>query len=322
MTLTTILFFVGFFILVSGAKTVVKGALALSRRLNLSRWVVGLVIVGVGTSLPELSIALYGNLTGEGAIALGTIVGSNTFNILFILGLAAFLMPLRVNGAAARRDILLNLLAVITTLLLASFAVFGDSNFFGITRWEGLVLIILFLLWFRYAILQPNHDHYLDGKEERAARLVALPIALGTVLLGIVGVVLGGNWVVNGAEGFARALGMSEAFIALTIVGAGTSLPELSVSVAAALRREPKLAVGNIIGSNVFDFLGILGLVSLIKPVVFPERLTLDIAVTIGALVVLLTATHWGQKATITRREGSIFLLLYVAYIVFLLLRG
>lgn len=321
MALTVILFFVGFFILVKGAKTVVKGALAISRRLQLSRWVVGLTIVGIGTSLPELSIALVGNFTGESAIALGTIIGSNTFNILFVIGLAAVLMPLQVSEKTARRDILFNLAAVIVALLLARFAVFGDSNFVGLTRWEGLTLIILFLLWFRYALRQPNHDHHL-AREEREARLIALPIAFGTILLGIVGVVLGGRWVVDGAEIFARALGMSEAFIALTIVGAGTSLPELSVSVAAALRKEPKLAVGNIIGSNVFDFLGILGLVSLARPIAFPERLTTDIIVTIGALFALLAATRWGKRATVTRREGFIFILLYAAYIAFLLIRG
>lgn len=315
MLLESILFIIGFAILIKGAGVLVDGSSSLSRRLGIPSLLIGLVVVGIGTSIPEFSVAFFGNLVGEAEVSLGTIIGSNTFNILVILGLAAVVQPLRLEPAWVGRDLVWNIFAVAAVIA----AVLGnDSSFAGVTREEGLMLLIFFIVWLAVAVRTANEaDH-----DPRPRRLIALPFSFLMIAAGLAGVVLGGQWVVDGAVAIARAMGMSEAFVGLTIVGIGTSLPELAVTVSAAWRRQFGIAVGNIIGSNVFDFLMIVGASALVRPVPFSQALMPDIAVTLSASLLLFVAMFVGRRYVLKGWQGLSFLLLYVLYFAYLVGRG
>lgn len=314
MLLTVILFFLGFYILIRGAGFLVDGSSAIARRFHLSPLLIGLVVAGIGTSIPEFAISFIANLTGEGSVGLGTIIGSNTFNILFILGFTALVFPLTLRAEWVHRDLIWNVLAVFVA---ASFAVpLGDGI---ISRYEGLFMLALFVFWMYRVIKRANHN---QEPVYEPIRIVAIPLAFMLIVAGLAGVIFGGKWIVDGAAVMARELGMSEALIGLTIVGIGTSLPEFAVTFVAALRGRVGIAVGNIIGSNIFDFLMILGFAALVKPIVFPPDLFLDIVVTILSASLLYGFMFMGQWYVLQRSQGLFLALLYILYLVYLVGRG
>lgn len=314
MFLTLLLFFIGFYILVKGANLLIEGSSSLAQRFKISGFVIGLVIVGIGTSIPEFAITFIANLTGEEGIGLGTVIGSNTFNILVILGLAALPWTLPFRQEWVSRDLLWNILAVLAAAFFA--APFSGSE---ISRIEGLVLLIFFGLWLRWVIVKTNH---MRSPEEKPLRILVLPMALLAILAGLAGVLLGGKWVVDGAEVMARELGMSEALIGLTIVGIGTSLPELTATFAAVLNRQPGIAVGNVIGSNIFDFLFILGAAAVVKPIDFPPRLFTDIYITLLSAAALYAFMFIGKRNVLKRWQGLLFIVFYAIYLIYLFGRG
>jgi len=267
MFLTLLLFFIGFYILIKGANFLVEGASSLARRLNISSLVIGLVIAGIGTSIPEFATSFLANLSGRGGIGLGTIIGSNTFNILFILGISALSFPLTFKPVWVERDLIWNIIAV---LAVAAFVFpFSDGT---ISRLEGLFMLILFFFWL-YRTVRYSESEDLNLADP--PRVIAFPLVLVLIVSGLLGVILGGKWVVDGAALMARELGIAEGLVGLTVVGIGTSLPELAVTFVAALKGRPGIAVGNIIGSNIFDFLMILGFGALVSPLMFPPELFL-----------------------------------------------
>lgn len=314
MTLDLLLFAIGFWILIKGANILVDGASSLARRLGVSSFIIGLVIVGIGTSIPEFAVAFLGNLVGEAGISLGTIIGSNTFNILVILGLAAIIRPLEFRPVWVGRDLVWNAAAV----ALAGLVALDGSSPAGISRGEGTMLLLAFMLWLVFALRQPPDD----GERSRSFHSTALPLAALMIAAGLAGVLLGGKWVVDGAVAIAAALGMSSAFVGLTIVGIGTSLPELAVSLTAAWRRQVGIAVGNIIGSNIFDFLLILGASAITRTIVFPAALMPDIALTLGVSVLLIVLLSAGGRYTLRGWQGFGFVLLYLLYLAYLAIRG
>lgn len=293
------------------------GAVVLARKLNISSWVIGLIIVGVGTSIPEFSIAAISNLLGDAEIALGTVIGSNTFNILVILGISAILFPLRFKEGWIERDLMWNIFAILAASFAGFFSLAGKGDFV-ITRFEGLLMFILFCVWIYYSLKKPD-DTAVDGK---LAVTFTLPVVILMVFIGLVGVVLGGKWVVDGAILIARDLGVSEKLIGLTIVGIGTSLPELAVSLTAAYKKQVGIAVGSIIGSNIFDFLMVLGFSSMMAPITFASELYLDIWITFMAATLLLTTMFVGKKYVLTRTKGAILIALYLVYFIYLAVRG
>ena len=317
MFITILLFFLGFYILIKGSSFITDGAANLARQLNISTWVIGLVIVGIGTSVPEFSITLISNFFGREGIALGTIIGSNTFNILFILGVSAVFFPLTFKERWVKRDLVWNIFAVLAALLVATYSLYGGENSI-ISRTEGLVLLTLFCVWIYYSLKRPD-DTSVDAGSTRA---FTLPVVIFMIFMGLVGVIFGGKWVVDGAVVIARDLGLSERLIGLTIIGIGTSLPELVVSLTAACKKQVGIAVGNIIGSNIFDFLMILGFGAVLSPIAFPPELYVDIWVTFVAATILIASMFIGKKATLTRTKGTIFILMYLAYIAYLAIRG
>lgn len=307
MATTLILFFIGFYILIKGASFLVDGAVSFAHKLKISHIVIGLVIVGIGTSIPEFAITFVSNLLGQNEIGLGTVAGSNTFNILFILGLCALLFPLTLKEAWVKRDLLWNIFAVILAIILAFD---GKLNLA-----DGIVMIIVFISWLIHVIKEGKNDK--ENKRDESLHIAAIPIAILMIFSGLLGVVFGGKWVVDGAVAFAKHFGMSEAIIGLTIIGIGTSLPELAVSAIAAHKKQPGIAVGNIIGSNIFDFLMILGTSSAIKPIIFPKNLFFDMWVTLFSALLLYVFMFTGQRHTLKRFEGFIFIVIYVAYLVY-----
>ncbi len=308
--LATFLFFIGFFILVRGANLLVDASSALARRIGISTWIVGVVIVGIGTSIPEFSVSFLANVSENPGISLGTVAGSNIFNILFILGIAAVISPLRMKTRWVRQDLVWNILAVAAVAIVGSISLFDGVR--GISRWEGALLLVAFGVWLYYTIKAPEDTDI----EENIAQIFAPSIAFLMIVAGFAGVIFGGKWVVDGAIMLAGGLGIGETIIGLVIVGVGTSLPELVVTVAAAYRKQPGIVVGSIIGSNIFDFLMILGVSALVKPVAFPTDVYIDEGITALAAAVLFAFVFIGKSHTLLRWQGAVLVLLYVLYVV------
>ena len=309
------LFFVGFFILIRGADYLVKGAVRLAQLFGVSPWFIGVVVVGIGTSIPELAITVASVFDGTD-VGVGTVIGSDIFN-LFIIGVSALLAPI-VLQRAWTKDFALNALAVTAFGFFALFPILGDPNYFGITRPEGIALIVLSIAWI--ASLFRNTPPSLEVVERRVFAYVS---ATALTLAGLAAVFFGGNWVVEGAEVIALALGASPALVGLTVLGIGTSLPELIVSVTAALRGQSGIAVGNLIGSNIFNALGVIGVAGALHPFLFNARFAPDLSVLVGASALLAVAVFFfGKRLTISRLEGTVFILTYVAYFVFTFWRG
>jgi len=309
------LFFVGFFILIRGADYLVKGAVRLAQLFGVSPWFIGVVVVGIGTSIPELAITVASVFDGTD-VGVGTVIGSDIFN-LFIIGVSALLAPI-VLQRAWTKDFALNALAVTAFGFFALFPILGDPNYFGITRPEGIALIVLSIAWI--ASLFRNTPPSLEVVERRVFAYVS---ATALTLAGLAAVFFGGNWVVEGAEVIALALGASPALVGLTVVGIGTSLPELIISVTAALRGQSGIAVGNLIGSNIFNALGVIGVAGALHPFLFNARFAPDLSVLVGASALLAVAVFFfGKRLTISRLEGTVFILTYVAYFVFTFWRG
>ncbi|HWO07397.1 MAG TPA: calcium/sodium antiporter [Candidatus Paceibacterota bacterium] len=306
---TLVLFLIGFYILIKGADILIDGATGIAERMRVSPFVIGLLIAGIGTSIPELVIMLVAHAGDQEAMGLGTVIGSNTFNILAILGASALATPLVFKRVWVSRDLLWNCLAII----IAGFFALGPSAGV-ISRAEGIIMLGAFVLWLAIVF----HSH--DMPERERHHKISIRRAAGLSVIGTAGVILGGRWVVDGAATFAALAGMSEALIGLTIVGIGTSLPEFAVSVTAAYRDRFALSVGNVVGSNIFDFLMILGVGALMGPISFDNGLTFDLMITLLAAFALLAAVR--TRLTLTRGTGALFIVAYCLYVVYLVMRG
>jgi cation:H+ antiporter len=316
ISLPLILFFIGFYILIKGASILVRGAVSIARLFNISNWFIGVVIVGIGTSIPEFSINIASVFNGS-TIGLGTIIGSNTFNILFILGFSAIFFPIQMKKEWVFKDFLLNIVSILAAACVIIFPIFGDSEFLGVTRSEALFLFILFIAWLLFMFFRKAK---FDGVAD--AKVFTVFSSFVMIIAGIIGVFIGGKWVVHGAEVIASLFNVSSTLIALTIIAAGTSLPEFTVSIVAMIKKRTGIAVGNIVGSNIFDFLGIIGITALLRPIVIVNKLQFDISAALGAALLLFALTFIGRKYILSRIEGLIFIMSYIAYIVFMIWRG
>lgn len=319
--LTYVLMIVGFAALIKGADWLVSGASSVAARLGVSALVIGLTVVSFGTSAPELVVNVLASLQGNTDITIGNIAGSNSANILLILGISALIYPLAVGRGTVWKEIPFALLAMIMVVIMASDALIDGTATSALTRIDGLVLIGFFIIFLYYifglAKESANTEAVTETEEVRS-----WPVALGMIVGGLTGLVLGGKWIVDGAVSIAENFGVSEALIGLTIVAVGTSLPELATSAVAAYRKNVDIAVGNIVGSNIFNVFWILGLSAVIRPLPFTPQLVLDLLVATGATVLLFFALFAGKRHQLERWQGGVFVLLYVAYIVFLVMRG
>ena len=312
-----LLLIVGLVLLYFGAELLVKGAVAVARRLGVGPLVIGLTIVAFGTSAPELTVSIQAALTGSGDIAATNVVGSNIFNIALILGLTAVICPIRVTAQIVRVDI--------PIMIGVSLVAMGALNDRAMSRIEGLLLLlgIVGYTLFSFYLARKNPSGTLAHEIEEFLPKPAAPSPkitlwrnIGTILAGLLLLVLGSKALVAGAVRLAHLLGLSDAIIGLTIVSAGTSLPELATSVVAAIRRQPDIAVGNIVGSNIFNCLAILGISSLLIPYVAPGLTPVDLGVMLG--VTCLSLPLMWSRFTLSRLEGAVVLACYGLYLSYL----
>jgi len=317
--LTFILFIAGFVLLIKGADFLVTGASALAFKFGIAPLVIGLTIVAFGTSAPELVVNLLASLSGNTDIAIGNILGSNIVNILLILGVTAIIYPLTVQKSTVWKEIPFALLAVIVLVFMASDALIDGAGSSLLSRIDGLVLMSFFVIFLYYIVGMAKQAPAEDSEAPADMTTMRSWILISG---GLIGLVIGGKWIVDGAVVFAQSLGVSEALIGLTIVAIGTSLPELATSVVAAFKKNTDIAVGNIVGSNIFNIFWILGISSMIAPLPFAPAMTFDILVTLGATLLLFLALFVGRKHTIEKWQGVMFIGLYVAYVAFLIVRG
>ncbi len=321
---TYILFFIGFVVLIKGADLLVDGSSALAKRLGVSALVIGLTIVAFGTSTPELVVNILASLQGNTDIAIGNILGSNIVNILLILGISAIFYPLTVQKGTVWKEIPFALLAVVILSLMANDVLIDGDVTSSLSRIDGFVLISFFaiFLYYIFGLAKNDSEKGIEKEAEEGIQQLTVTKSVLMTIVGIAGLIVGGKWIVDGAVAFATNFGLSEALIGLTIVAIGTSLPEMATSVVAAYKKNVDIAVGNIIGSNIFNIFWILGLSSIIRPLPFHSALTLDLLVTVGATLVLFIALFVGRKHTLERWQGILFVILYVLYIVYLVMRG
>ena len=320
------LFLLGLGLLIGGGELLVRGAVALADRLGIPPVVVGMTVVAFGTSAQELVVSLSAALQGRGEIAFGNVVGSNIANLGLLLGAVALVRPLVVHPSIVVREIPMLILASVTAVALAADRVLGGEPADTFARGDGLVLLMLFGVFLYYTLADALRKRVADpflaeaaataeGKRPGTAWLAGLQLLAGLTLL-----VAGGQATVAGATGVARALGVPEVVIGLTIVAVGTSLPELATSVIAARRDQTDLAVGNLVGSNLFNLLFVLGLSTTAAPSAVPANGTLDLVVSAGFAVVLLPLAITHQRR-VTRLEGAFLLLAYAGYVAWLALR-
>lgn len=323
MLLSILLLIIGLGLLVLGAEWLVRGASSLAKKMRISALVIGLTVVAFGTSTPELTVSLTSSLQGSSDIALSNVVGSNIANILLILGICALFRTLTVKSTTVWKEIPL---AAAGMLLLV---VFGNDIFFdnvannALTRTDGIALLTLFAIFMYYIFGLAKDDR--NAKKETESSSIAVYskwVSAGYVLTGLILLVGGGKMLVDSAVDIASAAGMSEALIGLTIIAIGTSLPELAASLTATLKGQNDIAVGNIIGSNIFNTFWILGISSSVKSIPISNEARVDLLIGLGVAAALFLLMFIGRKQQLTRTEGGLFVMLYIGYTAFLIQRG
>lgn len=312
----------GFIVLVKGADLFVDGASSIARFFKVSPLIIGLTVVAFGTSLPEAAVSITSAIKGVDDVAFGNVVGSNIFNMLPILGISAMVFPLTVNKDLLKRDFPI---ALLTVLILIPMFFFGGSGN-QITRIEGLIIVLFFIAFlyilFDHAKKNPHGEELLLGAlETTEVQPEAINVKKNTIitLIGMVGIAGGGLMVTEGAKEIAISLGMSEWLVGLTIVSLGTSLPELVTSIVASMKKQNEIAIGNIVGSNIFNVLFILGATAVISGVSINPQALFDLVFVVVVTIVVFLFAYTSKK--ITRLEGLLLILMYIGYFTYILLR-
>lgn len=314
------LLIVGFFLLIKGADWLVDGSAGLARRLGVSDIVIGLTVVSFGTSAPELVVNLFSAFSGETDLALGNIIGSNISNVLLVLGIAAIVAPLQIKTTTIWREIPLSLLAALALFFLVNDQIINGDGSSLLTRADGLTLLLFFaiFLYYTYSISQAGRG---DGEEQAQEKQVSWQLV--TMLgLGLFGLIAGGKFIVDNAVALAKAWQISETLVGLTLVALGTSIPELATSIVAAWKGRDDIAVGNIVGSGIFNILFILALTSLIAPIPLFPFFNIDLMVVVGSSLLLFLSVFVGRRHMLERWQGIAFVVMYFAYIGYAFWRG
>jgi cation:H+ antiporter len=326
MVLNIVLCLVGFLMLYYGAEWLVKGSSSLARSLGITPVVIGLTVVAFGTSAPELVVSLISSITDKSMIAVGNVVGSNICNIALVLGAAALFQPITSHRSVVQRDIPLMLVISIYLLALSLNSTLGRIE--GATLFAGVILYTVFnyIVAKREARKGLSEEAVLEelGVEE-VTFIASRPRQVVLIVVGIFGVVFGAKLVVDSAVAIMQVLGVSEKFIGLTIVAFGTSLPELATSVVAAIRKEMDISIGNLVGSNVFNIMSVLGAASLVRPIPIPGGFIESGLIVDYAVMMFTSALPWffmRKTNTISRPEGAVLLACYVGYVAYLIAQG
>lgn len=307
----------GLVLILVGSDWLVEGASGVARKYGISEFVIGMTIVGIGTSMPELVSSLISAIQGHGDMALGNVTGSNICNILLILGVTALISPIKYTKSNIRKDIPFAILASLFLMLMLynSFGLFGEMGTPGISRSDALYLLAIFGIF-----MIDSFKSAKNGNDEEEENVKPMPMvkALVFIVLGLAGLVFGGQVFVDHTVSIAEKFHVSEAFISITLMAVGTSLPELATCIVAAMKGQNQLALGNVIGSNIFNISLILGSSAVISPFEIQTISTVDMVVVIVAVVLLWLAAFTFKKKMLDRVEGAIFLLCYIGYIVYL----
>lgn len=311
-----VLLLIGFVFLVKGADAFVEGSSSIAKHFHVPSLIIGMTIVAMGTSLPETAVSVTASIAGSNALAVSNAVGSNIFNLMVVIGVCAVLTPVAVQKSTLKIDIPFSVVCALLLLVL------GHDQMM-LTRVNGLILIVLFVFFLLYMIRSAQHSMNSESSEltEEAAeiKVMSVPKSLIFIVIGIAGITLGSDWVVDGAKTIASAFGISENLIGLTIVAFGTSLPELMTSIVAARKNEVDMALGNAVGSNIFNILMVLGIASALSPISFIRDNIIDIIILVGfSFIVWLMA--W-TRHRLDKLEGLAMILLYAGYVVYICIR-
>jgi cation:H+ antiporter len=318
MWLPSLLLLLGFAILIKGADFLVNGASSIAKKNGISNLAIGLTVVAFGTSLPELIVSLFSALDGKNDASFGNVIGSNIFNLLFILGIAGIIYPLVVQRNTVKYEVPLSLLAAGILFFLVNDGMIWGTAGNGLGRLDAAILLVFFALFLYY--IYKTMSSSSDVEEGEPIKLYSNGMAVGMIILGLVALVGGGKLVVDNAIEIAKYFGLSERFIGLTILAAGTSLPELATSAVAAYRRNTDIAIGNVVGSNIFNIFFILGVTGMISPIEpFNLTMNMDLYILMGATVLLIIFMFTLNTRKLDRWEAAIMLVLYIAYTLYLL---
>lgn len=316
MLLAISLLLIGFVILIKGADFLVGGASSMAKKFNISNIAIGLTVVSFGTSAPELLVSVTSSLKGYNSAAFGNIIGSNNFNLLFILGIAGIIYPLVVLRNTVRYEVPLSLLAALVLYLLVNDVSMWGGEVNELSRLDSFILLGFFGLFMLYIYRTMSHATELDQGE--SIKLYSSPISIGLVILGLAMLIGGGTMVVDNAIAIAKNYGLSDKLIGLTILAVGTSLPELATSAVAAYKKNTDIAIGNVVGSNIFNIFFILGVTGLIRPLPFDLSMNFDLYVLGASTVVLMIFMFTLNTSKLDRWEAFLMLLSYIAYTIFL----
>ena len=311
-----VLLIIGFAFLVKGADAFVEGSSSIAKHFQVPSLIIGMTIVAMGTSLPETAVSVTASIAGSNALAVSNAVGSNIFNLMVVIGVCAVLTPVAVQKSSLKIDIPFSIVCALLLLVL------GHDRMM-LTRVNGLILIVLFAFFILYMIRSAQHSMNNEDSEFAAEaaemKVMSVPKSLIFIVIGIAGITLGSDWVVDGSKTIASAFGISENLIGLTIVAFGTSLPELMTSLVAARKNEVDMALGNAVGSNIFNILMVLGIASALSPIAFIQENIIDIIILVGfSFIVWLMA--W-TKHRLDKIEGLAMILLYAGYVVYICVR-
>ena len=317
--MTYVLLLIGFALLIKGADYFVDGSSNIARLLKIPPILIGLTIVALGTSSPEATVSIIAALGGNADVAVGNVVGSNIFNITIVIGVAAFLFPLKVQSETIKKEIPFTLLASIVMLVLMSDIALQGFSSNVLTRSDGIIFLI-FLSIFMYYVIELGLRSRQNATLTQVTENVKWGKNILITLIGLAAIIFGGDLVVDNATKIAYSLGMSETLVGLTIIAIGTSLPELVTSISAALKKESEIALGNIVGSNIFNILFVLGASSAITPIAVNDKVFIDVIIMIALTLVLLVFARTGFR--VGKREGLMLASAYVIYLVYVILRN
>lgn len=324
MIINIVLILLGFFLLIKGADYLVDGASNVAKKFHIPEIVIGLTIVSIGTSMPELMVSLNASIKGFSDISLGNVIGSNIVNLLFILGVTAIISPLLFKRETKLIENPFTLFVTILLFVFGNYAILGNNGI--ISRGEGIILLIFCILFIIYNIIMSKKGNEFDGEKvkinKKEEKKINIFKSIIMIIIGIIELKFGGDFVVENVREIALLLGISEKLISLTIVAFSTSLPELITSITATRKGEEDLAIGNIIGSQIFNILLILGISSVISPITYSISYNFDMYILIAASFIFMLYPFIGKKDTMTRANGIFFVGIYIVYMINLVIKN
>lgn len=324
MIINILLIIFGFFLLIKGADILVDGSSNIAKKFHIPEIVIGLTIVAIGTSMPELMVSLNASIKGLSDISVGNVIGSNLANLLLILGVTSIIKPLVFKRETKLIESPFTLFITILFFIFDNYSIFGDINV--ISRGEGIVLLFLCVLFIIYNLIMAKKGNEFDRekvkinkKEEKKINILK---SLIMIIIGIIGLKFGGDFVVENVRELAISFGISEKLVSLTIVAFSTSLPELITSITATKKGEEDMAIGNIIGSQILNILLIIGISSVISPIAYSISYNMDLYILISASILFVLYPFIGKKDTMTRYNGILFVIIYVIYMISLVIKN